>query len=329
MSSPTGEAHYRAMDFLLEVEDELAERVYASVANLLNLETDLLLFDTTSTYFELEEADVAVDGEGAEQAGFRSHGNSKDHRGDLPQVVVGLAVTREGIPIRCWVWPGNTADQALIRQAKDDLRAWQLSRVVWVGDRGFASAENRRYLQRAGGHYILGEKLRSHSPEAQAALSRQGRYRQVAGNLRVKEVTLEDTSDRFVICHNPEQADRDQAIRDRLVAQLSERISGSDALTATRRTELRGELRTKPGLHRFLRVTKGGRLRVDQTAINAEAKLDGKFLLRTSDPSLTPEDVALGYKQLAEVEAGWRDMTHTLDLRPIYHRLEDRIRARA
>ena len=328
LAEVSDDACYRAMDLLLEVEDALAERVYASVASLLNLETDLILFDTTSTYFEVEEEDPDwVDAEGNEQGGLRSHGNSKDHRSDLPQVVVGLAVTREGIPIRAWTWPGHTADAALIRQAKDDLRGWGLSRVVWVGDRGFTSSENRRYLQRAGGHYILGEKLRSGSVEAQAALARQGRYKQVAGNLRVKEVSVDGAADRFVICHNPEQAHRDAAIRQRLVAQLSERISGSDKLSATRRAELRGQLRTKPGLHRLLRVTKSGLLRVDQAAIKREAKLDGKFLLRTSDPSLTAEDVALGYKQLAEVEAGWREMKHTLDLRPIYHRLEDRIRA--
>ena len=92
--------------------------------------------------------------------GFRTYGHSKDHRPDLPQIVIGMAVTRTGIPIRVWCWPGNTNDSALIRQVKDDLRAWRLGRVVWVADRGFTSAENRRYLQRAGGHYIVGEKLR-------------------------------------------------------------------------------------------------------------------------------------------------------------------------
>ena len=71
-----------------------------------------------------------------------------------------MAVTRTAIPIRVWCWPGNSSDQELIRQVKDDLRAWKLARVVWVGDRGLQSAENRRYLQRAGGHCIFGEKLR-------------------------------------------------------------------------------------------------------------------------------------------------------------------------
>jgi IS4 transposase len=229
-----------------------------------------------------------------------------------------------------WCWPGNTADSALIRQVKDDLRDWTLARVVWVADRGFASQENRRYLQRAGGHYILGERLRSGSAEAAAALARPGRYRQVADNLQVKEVRLADdvgTGDRFVVCFNPEAAERDTAIRERLVASLDEAIAGSDRLTATKRAELRGQLSTKPGLHRYLRTTGGGLLRIDHAAIGAETKLDGKFLLRSSDPKLSAEDIALGYKQLLQVERGWRDMKQIIDLRPVYHRREDRIRA--
>src|SRR5690606_5474667 len=108
--------------------------------------------------------------------GFRTHGKSKDHRPDLLQVVIGMAVTRTGIPVRVWCWPGNTNDSALIRQVKDEMRDWTLGRVVWVADGGFSSAANRRYLRRAGGHYIIGEKLRSGSAEATQALARQGRY---------------------------------------------------------------------------------------------------------------------------------------------------------
>lgn len=239
-----------------------------------------------------------------------------------------MAVTRTGIPIRVWCWPGNTNDSALIRQVKDDLKAWKLTRVVWVADRGFASAENRRYLQSAGGHYIIGDKLRGDNREDQAALSRQGRYHVVAGNLRVQEVVIDDATmrDRFVICHNPEKVERDRAVRDQLVAQLGA-IAGSDTLTKAARAELAGELRAYPGLKRFLRTTSGGLLRVDRAAVAAEARLDGKFLLRTSDPTLSAEDVALGYKQLLEVERGWRDMKSTLELRPVFHHLERRIRA--
>jgi len=301
--------------------------VYWATATLLNLEVDLLFFDTTSTYFETDEADPPS--EGADK-GFRAYnGHSKDHRPDLPQVVIGLAVTRTGIPIRVWTFPGNTADMALIRQVKDDLLAWKLGRVVWVTDRGFASAENRRYLQRAGGHYITGEKLRGESAEAKAALARAGRYQVVAGNLEVKEVVLDEgvMRDRFVVCRNPDEATRDAAIRERLLEGLETAIAGSDVLAPAARAKLACDLRGKPTNRRFLRVTAAGLLRIDRAAVAADARLDGKFLLRTSDPTLSAADVATGYKQLLEVERGWRDMKTTLDLRPVYHRKEQRIRA--
>jgi transposase len=334
------EACYRAMDTLLAIETSLTEEIYHQVADLLNLEVDLLFFDTTSTYFETGEADEALARDehgrvnsGSEvtdavrDTGFRTYGKSKDHRGDLPQVVIGMAVTREGIPVRVWSWPGNTGDSALIRQVKDDMRDWSLARVVWVADRGFSSEQNRRYLQRAGGHYIIGEKLRSGSDEVKTALSRPGRYKLVADNMQVKEVKIDDAGDRFVICFNPDEAVRDAHVREELLAHLCARIEGSDQLSATERGQLHGQISTKPGLNRFLRVTPGGLLRIDTAAIKAEQRLDGKYLLRCSDPKLSPEDIAVGYKQLLEVERGWRDMKSVLDLRPVYHRLEDRIRA--
>jgi hypothetical protein len=314
------------MDWLLEVEAEVTEQVYWSTASLLDLEVDLLFFDTTSTYFETDEADAPS--VGAEK-GFRTYGHSKDHRPDLPQVVIGLAVTRTGIPIRVWTWPGNANDQALIRQVKDDLRAWRLGRIVWVADRGFDSAQNRRYLQRGGDHYILGEKLRGESAEAKAALARQGRYQRVAGNLEVKEVVIDEGTmrDRFVICRNPDEAERDAAVRSSLLEQLDLLIEGSDERPAADRDAIACRVRSKPGLARFLRVTSRGLLRVDRAAVDTEARLDGKFLLRTSDPTLSAEDVATGYKQLLEVERAWRDMKTTLELRPVFHRKEARIRA--
>jgi IS4 transposase len=335
----TDDACYRAMDWLHQVKDVVEKEVYARVANLLNLEVDLLFFDTTSTCFELDEEDDPVPRDkngnvtGDEQqaaegkpAPFRAYGKSEDHRDDLPQVVIGMAVTRDGIPVRVWCWPGNTSDSALIRQVKDDMRDWTLSRVIWVADRGFTSAENRRYLRSGDQHYIIGEKLRSGSAEAQAALSRQGRYQDVAENLKVKEVRISD-AERFVICYNPEAAERDAAVRARMLAQLGELIKDNDRLTKTKRAELRGVISAKPGLNRYLRVTPGGLLRVDAARTKAEENLDGKYLLRTSDPHLSAEDIALGYKQLLEVERGWRDLKQVIDLRPACHRKEERIRA--
>src|SRR5659263_522359 len=220
------------------------------------------------------------------------------------------------------------------------------SRTTWRGGTctgwsgsptAVASQTNRAYLTRGGGHYIHAEKLRHTNLEAAAALARPGRYRTVADNLRVKEVHVApggtgDGDDgaravRFVICHNPEQAERDAQVRTNLVSHLENLIAGSDQWTPRKRDELVGSLKGKPGLRRFLRRTTTGLLRIDQAAIKAESHLDGKWLLRTSDPTLNAEDLAAAYKQLLQVENGWRDMKGHLGLRPVFHHREDRIRA--
>src|SRR3954464_11882689 len=323
---------YRAMDLLVEADAQakVQEAVFFACADLLNLEVDLLFFDTTSTYFERDEPES---GQGA----FRVFGHSKDHRPDLPQIVIGLAVTREGIPVRVWCWPGNTNDMSVITEVKDDLRGWRLGRVVTVVDRGFSSDENLRYLTRAGGHWIAGERMRDGSPDAQAALSRQGRYQTVRDNLRVKEVRVGDgdAAKRFIVCHNPAEAERDKTTREdtitRLQAELDRIDAGRPKTTSAKASDAhrRAEcaLRDHPSLGRYLRQTPSGRLRIDRAKINAEARLDGKYLLSTSDPDLSAEDVALGYKNLLEAERGFRDLKTTLELRPVFHRLEHRIRA--
>jgi hypothetical protein len=328
---------YRAMDLLADADAEarVQEAVFFAAANLFNLEVDLLFFDTTSTFFQREGEDEGADG-------FRRFGHSKDHRPDLPQVVIGLAVTREGIPVRCWCWPGNTNDMTVLKQVKDDLRGWRLGRVITVVDRGFASDDNLAYLTRAGGHWIAGERLRDGTAEVAQVLSRQGRYQTVRDNLRVKEVRVGqgEGARRFVLCHNPERAERDRHQRQQQLAVVAAELERITALRAKhakaagkRRRgaddHLKAEcaLRDHPALGRWLRQTPGGRLAIDRAKVRAEARLDGKFLLSTSDPDLSAEDVALGYKNLLEAERAFRDLKTTLELRPVFHRLERRIRA--
>jgi transposase len=329
---------YRAMDLLVEADAQaqVQEAVFFAVAHLLNLEVDLLFFDTTSTYFERDEEEDEV-------GGFRRYGKSKDHRDDLPQIVIGLAVTREGIPVRVWCWPGNTQDQTVLAQVKDDLRGWKLGRVITVVDRGFSSADNLVYLRRAGGHYIAGMRMRDGNALVAQVLSRQGRYRGVRDNLRVKEVRLEGTDQRFVICHNPEQAERDKLQRQQALTRIEAELARITAQRdRDRKRQLAGkaaqkaeaahvkaecELRDHPTLGRWIRQLTSGRLVIDRAKVKAEERLDGKYLLATSDPDISAEDTALGYKNLLEAERGFRDMKTTLLLRPVFHRLERRIRA--
>ena len=335
---------YRAMDLLIDAEAgahaTVQETVFFAVANLLNLEVDVLFFDTTSTYFELDDED---DPDGVTVSTLRRFGKSKDHRPDLPQVVIGLAVTREGIPVRCWVWPGNTTDATVIPQVKDDLRGWRLGRVVTVVDRGFSSDANLAYLARAGGGWIAGERMRDGSADAAAALARQGRYQVVRDNLRVKEVTVDATpGKRWIICHNPVEAERDQQTRDKHLARVEAelaRIANARAKASAKAAKAgkiaddgphrKAEcaLRDHPTLGRYLRQQANGRLVVNRAKVAEEAKLDGKYLLSTNDPHLSAEDVALGYKNLLEAERSFRDMKTIIELRPVYHRLDQRIQA--
>ncbi|MGH2851182.1 MAG: IS1634 family transposase [Solirubrobacteraceae bacterium] len=335
---------YRAMDFLLACSERVQESVFFSVAHLLNLEVDVIFFDTTSTYWETElseepddDQDDRDDHSEDADAPLRRLGHSKDHRPDLPQVVIGLAVTREGVPVRCWVWPGNTNDQSVVEEVKADLVGWRLGRAIYVVDSGFSGQANLRALRSAGGHYIAGMKLRSGMAQTEHALSRQGRYRQVKDNLRVKEVSVGDgdAAERFVVCHNPQEAERDRARRQQQIARIEaelERLAAQRERAKTktdRDAHLRGEcaLRDHKTLSRYLRQTKTSRLVLDHERIAAEEHIDGKYLLTTSDPSLSAEDVALGYKQLLEAERSFRDLKGVLRLRPVYHSKDERIRA--
>ncbi|MFA5552512.1 MAG: IS1634 family transposase [Trueperaceae bacterium] len=328
---------YRAMDFLLAAHDDIQREVFWSVKNLFNLEVDLIFVDTTSTYFEIEGEDADGDGEEAEAAdteataGLRKRGYSKDSRADLAQAVLGFAVTRDGIPVRCWVWPGNTVDVSVVEEVKKDLNDWKLGRVIMVMDTGFNSAENRRTLQGAGDAFIIGEKMRlGRDGTLPEALTRAGRYKTLANGLRVKEVIINQGSvaaRRFVVVHNPEQAERDAMKRNDIIAEAERRLTGLGDLTGKSHTKAVCDLRAHKVFGRYLRELKSGALKVDKAKIAAEAKLDGKYLISTSDEHLSVEDVVLGYKQLHEIERVNRDLKHTVDVRPVYHRRGDRIKA--
>lgn len=137
---------YRSMDFLLKHQDTIQEKVFWATANLLNLTVDLIFFDTTNTYFEMEEPGNSE---------LLAYGKSKHKRNDVPQVTIGLAVTREGVPVRCWVLPGNQSDAKCVKQIQKDMNDWKFGNVIWAMDRGMTSEENRKTLQRAGGQSQL------------------------------------------------------------------------------------------------------------------------------------------------------------------------------
>jgi hypothetical protein len=307
---------YRAMDFLLEHEEAIQKEVFWSTANVLNLTVDLIFFDTTNTYFEIDEP-------GPSQ--LKAYGKSKDKRDDLPQVTIGLAVTREGIPVRCWVLPGNQHDSQCVDQVQKDLNSWNLGRVVWVMDRGMSSQANQRILQRAGGQYILGEKL-SGNHLNEMALAHPGRFKVIADNLHIKEVFAGEGTGRrrYVIAYNPQQAELDRINREQILQRLSCEL---EVLNRKHKTKAQCKLLLHRSMGRYVKELKSGKLKVDKAKVRQDEKLDGKYLLSTSDQHLSAEDIALGYKQLLEVERAFRTLKSTLCLRPVYHSKDERIRS--
>lgn len=318
---------YRAMDVLVECDREIQKAVYFKVSDLFNLEVDLIFLDTTSSYFEVSHED---DDEDAEQY-LRQRGHSKDSRPDLAQIVIGLAVTREGIPIRCWVWPGNKVDVSVVAEVKRDLVGWKLGQVITVADRGFMSEENLRTLKGNYGDYIVAEKMRGKKPNVEAILAdTTGRYKTVRDNIKVKEYwmpTEGEEKERYVLVLNPEKAEYEKARRNDILLSLQAELVKLGKKKNAKESKDLHRLMAHRAYSRFLKLGEQGLPIVDEDKVAAEARLDGKYILRCSNDELSAADVALGYRQLLEVEAAFRTLKTTLEMRPIYHRLSRRISA--
>jgi hypothetical protein len=322
---------YRAIDFLEASKAEVEKEIYFHMADLMNADVDLIFYDTTSLHFEIDdedEAELTHRLTGRKYEPQRRRGYSKNGRGDAPQIVVGMAVTRDGLPVRSWVFPGQTADVTTVEKIKEELRGWRLGRCVFVGDAGMNSEENRRALALGGGKYILGAKMRAGDEVTTNVLARAGRYHEVDEHLRVKEVFVGDGERRrrYVIAHNPAEEKRQCAHREKLLVALEAELETLRQSGDGKHSKRAMGLILSSRYGRFLRETPGGKLRIDRSAVEDEARYDGKWVITSNDDSLTASDLALGYKQLMRVEQCWRQLKG-LRMRPVFHFRPWRIQA--
>src|SRR5690242_9270365 len=338
---------YRALDFLAVWSDQIERAVFLRAADLFRLDVDLIFYDTTIADFEIDEPDEHCElWAGKLYAPLRQRGHNKEGRDNQPQVIIALAVTRDGMPVRSWVLPGeagqgsagaaggiarrgDTADVATVARIKDDLRAWRLGRCLFVGDAGMYSADNLIELSRGLGRYVLAVPMRRVKDVESEVLTRPGRYRKVADNLEVKEVWVGDGErrKRYVLCFNPAEAEQQRAHRAQVLAELNAELTLLDerdedhpkaacALMASRR------------YGRYLSTDRHGRPKLDAAKVKAAAKFDGKWVVITNDETLTAEDVALAYKGGAIIESCFRRMKQTgLEVRPMFHWAPRRIEA--
>ena len=293
---------YRATAFLCAVRGDLERELFFRDRDLFSQQLDLIFLDTTSTYVFREQ-----------ESAYRKRGYSRDRRPDLPQFVLCVAVDAQGWPVAWEIFPGDTADLNAFHQVIAQLRErFRIGRAVIVADRGMMSQRTLRTLQEhedAPFDYVLGCRMRRQKEVTEEVLARAGRYQEVAPNLKVKEVLLKDR--RYVVCLNPEEAARDEETRQALLAQLEEtlRQKGPKALIGNK------------GYARFLRMAKGA-LTINHKAVEADRRLDGKFVL-TTNTSLPAAEVARTYKGLWRVERTFRKEKSTLEVRPIYHHRDD------
>lgn len=317
---------YRAMAFLGEeladqqgavpftprcIKDSIEEDMFFARRDLFT-GLDLVFFDTTSIYFE---------GKGGDSIGQRGH--SKDHRPDLKQMVVGAILDDNGKPICCEMWPGNTADVKTLIPIADRIRnRFQINQFCVVADRGMISADTIKQLEEPDRNipYILGARMRRVNEIKRDVLSRGGRYKEVypegtkskgPAPLKVKEVWVDEN--RYIVCFNSKQARKDAADRQTILDALRKRVKSGP----------KGMIGNK-GYRKYLKVSRGS-VTIDHEKVKAEAKFDGKWVLKTNT-TLSPDQVALKYKELWQVEHVFRDLKSVLDTRPVFHQRDETIR---
>jgi transposase len=315
---------YEAMDLLQAHSERVEEAIFFQTASLLDLEVDLVFYDTTTVAFSIDTEDEETE----DNHVLRQYGRPKDGSWSV-QMVVALAVTRQGLPVRSWVFPGSTADMATVAKVKRDLKGWKLGRALFVGDAGLNSEENRHELAKACGTYLLATRLNSVNEVHQDVLSRPGRYRKVSDNLHVKEVVVVGDGvrrRRYLLCYNPREAKQQQRRRKQVVQQLEQELARHRNMSVTAQWVI--DLLASPRTKRYLTITQKAQIRLDRKAIQQAARTDGKWVVQTNDDTLTPEDAACAYKSLTVIERCFRTLKSTqLKLDPVYHRLSRRIEA--
>jgi transposase len=331
---------YRTLDHLILNQDKIELALYGRLRDLFHFEPDLVFYDLTSTYFQ---------GHGPET--LAKHGYSRDGKPRNVQVVVGVVMVA-GWPIAHHVWAGNTRDSKTVAEVVQDLtQRFRFRRVVFVGDRGMVTEKNLEVLQTADGDwgFVLG-MTRRQNPEAAALIDRvaeerwldcpsgiNGREATVKQRTRVQEVSSERQGVRVFVVDSEERRAYEQRQREKAMERV--RVQLAKLQTRVAQGKLKDPAKIGAAAQRVLSRNHGhryyawdlaeGRFEFVEHPVNLarEKKYEGKYLIQTDQVELTPRDAVAQYKELNEVERGFRSLKDPIGLRPIWHRHERRVRA--
>lgn len=288
--------YYRTLDFLFPYIEEIEDKIFnLRPFDLFNQKVNVVFYDTTSVKYY-----------GAKQEGFLEHGFSKDKRPDLVQLVIGLLVDSNGIPIAHKIFAGNTQDVSTVKPVLNEFkRRFKIDKVIFIGDRGMSSKTNLEFIENELGlEYIIGSRMKSKKEVRREVLSRGGRYKKVSDNLEVKEVNFRKK--RYIVCYNKNEAIQDNKKREHIVSQL-QKLEGRSIK----------ELVGNRGYKAYL-FSGSDKIKLDTKKIEEEKRYDGKWVLRTNT-TLPPEEVALYYKTLVSVEQNFHNLKGNLEIAPLYH----------
>ena len=316
------EQMYEAMDLLYEHRQQIEKNIFFHTADLFNLKVDLIFYDTTTASFSIDYEDEDFDEPGS---GLRKFGKSKENTWS-PQVVVALAVTREGLPVRCWVFPGNTTDSTTVEKVRSDLRGWSLGRALFVADAGINSEDNRQELGRACGKYLLACRMANVAEIKRDVLSKRGRYTVIKDNLQAKEVIIGDGEmrKRYILCFNPKEAERQRKHRAKVIEILEKELARHPNKKASAQWAI--DLLASQRYKRYLTISKSNNIRIDRAKVREAKKYDGKWVLETNDDTISMQDAASGYKGLMVIERCFRSLKRTqIKMTPMFHWVPRRI----
>jgi transposase len=334
-------AWYSTLDRLAAAKENIEQALYQRLRDLFSLQPDLVLYDITSVYFE-----------GAGPEGFAKHGYSRDGKKQNVQVVVGLVMV-QGWPIAHYVWEGNRLDASTVRDMlKDVQQRFRFGRIVLVGDRGMVNVANLKALREdeLKHGYLLGLKRRR-NPDLDRWLEglREDRWldcpmginvqekQENRPQTRVQEVPSGDDEQRVFVIDSDERREYEQGKRAQSMARARVKLEALQRRVAARR--LVDPTKIGAAAERALRAHHGyryfdWRLRdgvfeffEHPVHLEREKRLEGKYVIATSEKDWGPAEAVATYKQLLEVETGFRDLKDVLWVRPIYHRVESRVRA--
>ncbi len=313
----------RTLDYLEQLRDEMEVELFRRQIDLFRQSVDLVFFDVTSTYFE---------GDGPEMA---EPGLSRDGKPENNQIILALAITKAGLPIGHEIYEGGRKDSKTVVDIVDRLKArFHIDTCIFVGDRGMVSADNIRHLEEKQYQYIFALRKRRLRESREVMESDLSRYQQVSFQTTAKESTtlycLEVTQEdvRYVVCHNPVVAEAELA---RLEDALSKKRAQIQQILSGRRSP-EDQLKAISRIYDINRYFRYG-LRDDQVwyernaeSLAQEQLIAGKFVLKTSNRSLSTREVIEAYRNLSEIERAFRTIKSFVELRPMYHRDEQRIR---